>query len=152
MYQYDTTWHMCLVNDTTQHPSEFKRHKTLELMNFFEKKYKKKWSCRDRGSVPLWRPMLYHCATGLTKRMLVKIKIIYRVGGILCCMVLCHMVLCCMVLCHVNWTVYSVDKIYHKFLFLESPLKIGFSYVRSNIVLFCLHSHQSFKKYIAGFC
>ena len=75
-----------------------KRHKKLEL-------YKKSGVARtrthNRGSVPLRRPMLYHCATGLTQQKLVKIKIIYRVGGILCCMMLGRVLLRCMVLCHV---------------------------------------------------
>ena len=69
----------------------------------FEKKLKKSGVAgtrtHDRGSVPLWHPLLYHCATGLTQWKLVKIKIIYHVGGILCCMVLCRVVLCCVMSC-----------------------------------------------------
>ena len=54
-YQYDTTGHMCLVNDTTQHDT--KRHKKLELIKILKKTYKKSRAAgtrtHDIGSVPL---------------------------------------------------------------------------------------------------
>ena len=82
-YQYDTTHVSCKWHDTTRHQKaqNYKKSGVAETRT------------HDRGSVMLWRRLLYNCATGLTPRKLVKIKIIYHIGGILCCMVLCRVAL-----------------------------------------------------------
>ena len=92
----------CKWHDTTWHQ---KTQKTWTYENF-EKIIKKSGVAgtrtHDKDSVPLWHLMLYHCATGLTQWKMVKMKIIYHVEGILCCMVLCRHVWCCVVSCQLD--------------------------------------------------
>ena len=122
-YRYDTTQHMCLVKDTTQHkktqnfffsskivqkifPHNFMKFKRK---NFFSKNYKN---------------ILFHFVSF--------------------CVVLCHVIWCCVMLygvvsCHVDWTIYfgaAPFEIFFLKVLIFQPTVSCFCVIPNNLIRF----------------